>query len=91
MDKIFQLIEDALNVTLNVRGNKLIIQGEDERDIEKVEKIIEEIRTVNREGYIIKPEDIIHSIQGLKEGKPVSILSLLKEESPFLQKKSYHS
>ncbi len=87
MDKIFQLIEDALNVILNVRGNKLIIQGEDERDIEKAEKIIEEIRTVNKEGYIIKPEDIIHSIQGLKEGKPVSILTLFKGGIPIPSKK----
>ncbi|WP_424904738.1 PhoH family protein [Thermodesulfovibrio sp.] len=67
-----------MNVTLSVRGNKLIIQGENEGDIERAEKIIEDIRAVNREGYIIKPEDVMHSIQELKEGKPVSIISLFK-------------
>lgn len=76
-----------MNVTLSIRGNKLIIQGEDERDIEQAEKIIEEIRLVNKEGYVVKPEDVIHSIQGLKEGKPVSILGLFKGGIPIPSRK----
>jgi phosphate starvation-inducible PhoH-like protein len=87
LDKIFKLIEDALNVTLSIRGNKLIIQGEKEEDIEKADKIIEDIRAINHEGYIIKPEDIIHSLQGLKEGKPVSIVGLFKGGIPIPSKK----
>lgn len=87
LDKIFKLIEDSLNVTLSIRGNKLIIQGEDENDIEKAEKIIDDIRLINREGYIIKPEDVIHALQGLKEGKPVSILGLFKGGIPIPSKK----
>jgi len=87
LDKIFKLIEDALNVTLSVRGNKLIIQGEDERDIAEAEKIIEEIRIVNKEGYIVKPEDIMHSLQGLKEGQAVSIVGLFKGGIPLPSKK----
>jgi len=87
LDKIFALIEDTLKVTLSVRGNKLIIQGDTEEDIEKAEKIIEDIRTINREGYIIKPEDIMHSLQGVKEGKPVSIVGLFKGGIPIPSKK----
>ncbi|MCX8034380.1 MAG: PhoH family protein [Thermodesulfovibrio sp.] len=87
LDKIFKLIEDVLNVTLSIRGNKLIIQGEDERDIEQAEKIIEEIRLVNKEGYLVKPEDVIHSLQGFKEGKPVSILGLFKGGIPIPSRK----
>jgi len=81
------LIEDTLNVTLTIRGNKLIIHGEDDIDIERTEQIIEEIRAVNREGYIVKPEDIMHSIQGIKEGKPVSVLGLFKGGIPLPSKK----
>ena len=87
LDKIFALIEDTLKVTLSVRGNKLIIQGDTEEDIEKAEKIIEDIRTINRDGYIIKPEDIMHSLQGVKEGKPVSIVGLFKGGIPIPSKK----
>lgn len=87
LDKIFHLIEDVLNVTLSVRGNKLIIQGENEEDIKQAEKIIEEIRVINKEGYIVKPEDITHAIEGLKEGKPFSILSLFKGGIPISSKK----
>ncbi len=76
-----------MNVTLSIRGNKLIIQGENEGDIERAEKIIEDIRAVNREGYIVKPEDIMHSLQGLKEGKPVSIITLFKGGIPVPSKK----
>lgn len=72
---------------MSIRGNKLIIQGENEGDIERAEKIIEDIRAVNREGYIIKPEDIMHSIEGLKEGKTVSIISLFKGGIPIPSKK----
>lgn len=81
------MIEDTLNVTLTIRGNKLIIHGEDDIDIERTEQIIEEIRAVNREGYIVKPEDIMHSIQGIKEGKPVSVLGLFKGGIPLPSKK----
>ncbi len=76
-----------MNVTLSVRGNKLIIQGEGEEDIKRAEKIIEELRIVNQQGYIVKPEDIVHCIQELKEGKPVSILGLFKGGIPIPSKK----
>lgn len=74
-------------MTLSIRGNRLIIQGEEEEDIERAERIIDEIRTVNREGYIVKAEDIMHSIRELKEGKPFSILGLFKGGIPIPSKK----
>lgn len=74
-------------MTLSIRGNRLIIQGEEEEDIEKAEKIIDEIRTVNREGYIVKAEDIMHSIKELKEGKSFSILGLFKGGIPIPSRK----
>lgn len=72
---------------LSIRGNRLIIQGEEEEDIERAERIIDEIRTVNKEGYIVKAEDIMHSIRELKEGKPFSILGLFKGGIPIPSKK----
>ncbi|GAB6184313.1 PhoH family protein [Thermodesulfovibrio hydrogeniphilus] len=74
-------------MSLSVRGNKLIIQGEDEVEVKQAEQIIEEIRAVNKEGYVIKPEDVMHSIQSLKEGKPVSIVGLFKGGIPIPSKK----
>ncbi len=82
LEKIFKLIEESLKVTLSLRGNKLIIQGQDETDIEKAEKLIDDIRIINKEGYIVKPEDIVHALHGLQENKEVSILSLFKGGIP---------
>ncbi len=57
------------------------------KTLKKAEKVIEDIRAINREGYIVKPEDVMHSIQKIKEDKEFSIVSLFKGGIPIPSKK----
>jgi phosphate starvation-inducible protein PhoH and related proteins len=71
-----------------VRGNKLLIQGEDEIAL-TAEKLLNEIREVNRNGYTLKPEDIIYAVQSVAEGKDVSIKQLFSSNIPVASKKRF--
>jgi phosphate starvation-inducible protein PhoH and related proteins len=75
-------------VTISVRGSKMLIQGED--DIaDTAEKLINEIREVNRNGYTLKPEDIMYAVQAVSEGKDVSIKQLFSSNIPVASKKRF--
>jgi phosphate starvation-inducible PhoH-like protein len=62
LDKTLKIIENSLDVAISVRGNRLLIQGEDGH-VEKAGKLIQEIRAVNRNGYILKPDDISYAVK----------------------------
>ena len=65
-----------------------MIQGEDGL-AEKAEKLIQEIREVNRNGYILKPEDIIYAAKALSEGKDISVKGLFHGSIPVSSKKRF--
>jgi phosphate starvation-inducible PhoH-like protein len=88
IDKTLKIIENSLGVAVSVRGNKLLIQGED-GSVEKAERLIQEIREVNRNGYILKPEDISYAVKSLSEGKDVSLKDLFKGSIPVSSKKRF--
>lgn len=88
IDKILAIIEDFLGVAISIRGNKLLIQGEDGH-IEKAEKLIQEIREVNKSGYILKPDDISYAVKSLSEGREISVKDLFKGNIPVSSKKRF--
>jgi len=88
VDKTFKVIEDLIEVAINVRGNKLLIRGEDER-VDKAEQLIQEIRAVNKNGYILKPEDIASAVKSLSEGKDISVKNLFSGSIPVSSKKRF--
>ncbi|MDI6729393.1 MAG: PhoH family protein [Thermodesulfovibrionales bacterium] len=88
IDKTLKVIENSLGVAISVRGNKLLIQGND-GNVERAEKVIQEIREVNKNGYILKPEDISYAIKSLSEGKDVSVRDLFKGSIPVSSKKRF--
>lgn len=87
-DKTLNLIEEALGVAISVRGNKLIIQGEDGR-IDRAVRLIEELRSVNRNGYALKPEDISYALRAMCEGEDVSIKELFSNNIPVSSKRRF--
>ncbi|MBF0558323.1 MAG: PhoH family protein [Nitrospirae bacterium] len=87
-DKTLNLIEEALGVAISVRGNKLIIQGEDGR-IDRAVRLIEELRAVNRNGYALKPEDISYALRSMCEGEDVSIKELFSNNIPVSSKRRF--
>lgn len=88
IDKTFKIIENSFGVAITVRGNRLLIQGEDGL-AERAEKLIQEIREVNRNGYILKPEDIIYAAKALSEGKDISVKGLFHGSIPVSSKKRF--
>ncbi len=58
----FNLIEEGLGVRVSFRGDKLFIQGE-KAAVEKAEELIGELRKVNRQGYVLKGEDIREAVR----------------------------
>lgn len=86
VDSILKVVENSTGVAVSVRGNKLLIQGEGEY-IERAERLIQEIREVNRKGYILKPEDISYAIKPEPEGKDISVKDLFQSSIPVSSKK----
>jgi phosphate starvation-inducible PhoH-like protein len=81
-------VEESLGVTISVRGNRLLIQGED-AIADTAEKLIDEIRDVNRNGYTLKPEDVSYAVRSVSEGKEVSIKQLFSSNIPVSSKKRF--
>jgi phosphate starvation-inducible PhoH-like protein len=87
-DKVLKSVEESLGVTISVRGNRLLIQGE-EAIADTAEKLIDEIREVNRNGYTLKPEDVSYAVKSVSEGKEVSIKQLFSSNIPVSSKKRF--
>ena len=87
-DKVLKSVEESLGVTISVRGNKLLIQGE-AAIADTAEKLIDEIREVNRNGYTLKPEDVSYAVKSVSEGKEVSIKQLFSSNIPVSSKKRF--
>lgn len=88
IDNLLRVIESQLGVAITIRGNKLLIQAED-GVADKAERLIQEIREVNRKGYILKPEDISYAVKSLAEGKEVSVHDLFSQNIPVFSKKRF--
>ncbi len=88
LDKTMKVVEETLKVAISIRGNKLLIQGEDGH-VAKAEKLIQEIRSVNRDGYALKPEDISYALRSLSEGGELSIQELFSRNIPVSSKRRF--
>ncbi|MBI3592367.1 MAG: PhoH family protein [Nitrospirae bacterium] len=88
IDKTLKVIEESFGVALSVRGNKLIIHGEG-GNAERAERLIQEIRAVNRNGYTLKPEDISYAVKSLSEGEEISVKELFSNNIPVSSKRRF--
>lgn len=87
-DKTLRLLENSLSVSIGIRGDKLFISG-DEQGIQKAERLFEEIRDINRKGYLVKPEDLSSSLKELSEGSQPSISGLFEKGILIASKKRF--
>jgi phosphate starvation-inducible PhoH-like protein len=87
-DKVLKSVEESLGITVSVRGNRLLIQGEADM-ADMAEKLISEIREVNKNGYTLKPEDVSYAVKAVSEGKDVSIKQLFSSNIPVASKKRF--
>ncbi len=88
IDKTLKVIEGSLGVAISVRGNKLIIRGED-TETEKAEQLIDELRVVNKNGYALKPEDISYAVRSMCQGEDISVKELFSNNIPVSSKRRF--
>jgi phosphate starvation-inducible PhoH-like protein len=62
LDKSLRVIEEALGIGASIRGHTVFLQGE-ESAVQKAKHFIEELRTVDNNGYTVSPEDIRYLIK----------------------------
>ncbi|MBF0506932.1 MAG: PhoH family protein [Nitrospirae bacterium] len=88
VDKTLKVIEESLGVAISVRGNKLILKGE-EQEIQIAERLVDELRSVNRDGYTLKPEDISYAVKSISEGEAISVKELFSNNIPVSSKRRF--
>ena len=57
-----RLIEKALQIKLNLRGDRISLVGE-EADVKVAKRVLEELYSLLSEGYPLYPNDVTHAIQ----------------------------
>jgi len=72
LEKNFKLIGDALGVLISSRGNKIFIHG-GEASVSAALNLINELRSLGREGKVLAPEDIRHFVKAYAEGSQTSL------------------
>jgi len=82
------VIEESLGITISTRGNKIFLQGDEEKT-EKAGDIINELRTLNTEGFSLRPEDILYALRSISSGVDVSLRHLLMNNIPVASKKRF--
>ncbi len=86
LQKSLKLIEDELGVIISTRGEKLFIKGPEPEAL-TAERLIDEIRQINRKGYILGPEDIRAALSSFKKGESSSLVELFNNQITVSSKK----
>ncbi len=88
IDRSFKLIEDTLGVLISARGDRLFIKGPEEA-VRKAEKVVEEIKEIQRMGYVLKPEDLRYAITSVSKGDESSLKELFLNQIPVSSKRRF--
>jgi len=83
------VIEETLSIIASQRGNKIFLQGVD-KSVEKAERLIHDIRSINLSGYNLNPEDIRYALRSTtSEGEYTSVKDLFLNNIPVSSKKRF--
>ncbi len=88
MDRNRKFIEDAFGIEVKARGNKILIEGEEEA-VESARKLLDELSSLGSEGFSIQPEDIRYAIRAFAEDKGAPIRELFLNAIPVSSKKRF--
>lgn len=86
LDKNLKKLENRLGVSLSVRGDKLIMDGEADK-VQFARKYFEKIQELEDKGYTLKEEDF-HIALDLMEENPGQLDEYAPAEPVYLQRKS---
>ncbi|NOX21417.1 MAG: PhoH family protein [Nitrospirae bacterium] len=88
VQKSLKLIEEELGVIISTRGEKLFIKGPEAQAV-KAEKLVDEIREINRKGYVLKPDDLRYALLSISRGESTSLTDLFTNQIPVSSKKRF--
>ena len=69
LDTTLKVMEESLGIEASIRGSKVFLQGE-EKAVNKAERFIKELYSINSTGYDINPDDIRFVLKALDDTSP---------------------
>ncbi len=92
LDRSLRALEETFGIGASLRGNRILIQGE-EGAVQRAERFIRELRELDTDGYYISPEDMGHILRAIKHKPPDEFSASLKRYFsniiPVLSKKRF--
>jgi phosphate starvation-inducible PhoH-like protein len=86
MDKNLRLIENTYGVILNVRGNRIQIEGE-QKKVAKVEELIKQLADMLAEGIITQKEDVNTAIHAFSADSSAALKDIFQRAIPVSSRK----
>ncbi|MEJ2182664.1 MAG: PhoH family protein [Nitrospirota bacterium] len=77
LSRSFKTMEQALDVAVSFRGNKVILRG-DEANVRRAVNLINELRDLRRKGHSLSPDDIRYVVGMMAQGEDVSVKRLVE-------------
>ena len=87
MDRNLKTIERLTGVSIGIRGDKVFLDGPEER-LEEVGPVIADILDAIRDGKPMPPEDVENLFRQLANGRPTEVSDLLKNAIVISPRKS---
>ncbi|MBI4654760.1 MAG: PhoH family protein [Nitrospirae bacterium] len=92
MDKNLKVIEEAFDIKASLRGNKILIEGE-ENGVSRAGRFIKKLRDIIADGYGIRPDDIRYALRAINEatirGDEASLKEVFLNTIPIPSKKRF--
>ncbi len=86
MDKNLRLIENTYGVTLNARGNRIQIEGE-EQSVARAEHLLMQLADLLTQGIISQKDDVHTAIHAYSTNPSVPLKDLFQKAIPFSSRK----
>lgn len=78
LSKNIKYIEKCLSISISIKGNTVTISGDSPRD-EVAEKLLKQLYSLTREGYIVQPADIDQGVRLLQREPQAKLRDLLRD------------
>jgi phosphate starvation-inducible PhoH-like protein len=86
MDKNLRLIENNYGVILNVRGNRIQIEGE-EKAVSRAERLVKQLADMLAQGIITQKEEVNTAIQASSADPSAALKDLFQKTIPVSSRK----
>lgn len=78
LDRSLKILEETFGIETSIRGNRVLIQGEEE-SVQKAERFIRGLKEVDTNGYYIGPEDMRYILKAVEHKSADDLSASLNE------------